>query len=115
MERGTSDLGVAAGAMNDEDGLPSLGIVGSINLASAFPRTFSPKRFYASDLLAYSHGGHLLQAGGSLSRFHDDVSIVGLGSLAYFLSWPDFLLGLNAEQNGTNLFSNVFGSVDDYG
>jgi Carboxypeptidase regulatory-like domain/TonB-dependent Receptor Plug Domain/TonB dependent receptor len=110
-----SDFGVPIGSMNNEDGLPSLGIVGSINLASAFPRTFDQKRFYLSDMLSYSHGRHLLQMGGSLSRLYDDVSIVGLGSLAEFLSWPDFLLGLNAEQNGTNLFSNVYGSVDDYG
>jgi hypothetical protein len=53
--------------------------------------------------------------GESLSRILDDVNIGGLGSLTQFLSWPDFLLGLNASQNGTNLFSNVFASVDDYG
>ena len=40
---------------------------------------------------------------------------VGLGTLAEFLSWPDFLLGLNATQNETNLFSNVCASIDDYG
>jgi hypothetical protein len=32
-----------------------------------------------------------------------------------FLSWPDFLLGLNASNNGTGTFSNVFASIDDYG
>jgi Carboxypeptidase regulatory-like domain/TonB-dependent Receptor Plug Domain len=110
-----SDFGIPIGSMNNEDGLPSLGIVGSINLASGFPRTFAQKRFYLSDMLTYSHGRHMLQAGGSLARIYDDVNIVGLGSLPLFLSWPDFLLGLNAEQNGTNLFSNVYGSVDDYG
>jgi hypothetical protein len=110
-----SDFGVPIGSMNNEDGLPSLGIIGSINLASAYPRTFAQKRFYLSDMLTYSHGRHLLQMGGSLARLYDDVNIVGLGSLADFLSWPDFLLGLNAEQNGTNLFSNVYGSIDDYG
>ena len=31
-----------------------------------------------------------------------------------FLSWPDFLLGLNAASNGTK-FSNVFASFDDFG
>ncbi len=110
-----SDLGVAAGTMNNENGLPSLGIVGSINLASAFPRTFNQRRFYLSYVLTKSHSRHLIQAGGSLSRIHDDVNIVGLGTLAEFLSWPDFLLGLNAEQNGTNLFGNVYASIDDYG
>jgi hypothetical protein len=110
-----SDLGVPIGAMNNEDGLPSLGIVGSINLASGFPRTFSQKRFFLSDMLTYSHAGHLFQVGGALSRLYDDVNIVGFGSAVLFLSWPDFLLGLDAEQNGTDLFSNVYGSADDYG
>ena len=110
-----SDLGVAAGSMNDENGLPSLAIIGSINLATAYPRTFHQQRFYFSDTFTYSRGQHLIEAGGSMSRILDDVNIIGLGSLAEFLSWPDFLLGLNAEQNGTNLFSNVYGSLDDYG
>src|SRR5262249_15084855 len=38
----------------------------------------------------------------------------GLGSLVRFLSWPDFLLGLSAADNGT-AFSNVFASFDDFG
>jgi hypothetical protein len=101
--------------MNNENGLPSIGITGSINLATAYPRTFHQQSFYLSDIFTYSHAGHLIEAGGSLSRNLNDVNIVGLGSLAEFLSWPDFLLGLNAEQNGTNLFSNVYESVDDYG
>ena len=110
-----SDLGVPAGMMNDENGLPDIAIVGSINMASAFPRTFNQERFFFSDTLTYSHSRHSIQMGGSLSRIHDDLNIIGLGSLAEFLSWPDFLLGLNATQNGTNLFSNVFASIDDYG
>ena len=82
---------------------------------SAFPRTFDQQRFYFADTLTYSRSRHSIQMGGSLSRILDDVNIVGLGSLTQFLSWPDFLFGLNASQNGTNLFSNVFASVDDYG
>ena len=110
-----SDLGVPAGMMNDENGLPSIAIVGSINMASGFPRTFDQQRFYLSDVLTYTHSRHSIQLGGSLSRLHNNLDIAGVGSLAQFLSWPDFLLGLNATQNGTNLFSNVFASIDDYG
>jgi hypothetical protein len=110
-----SDLGVSAGSMNNENGLPSLAIPGSVNLASAFPRTFAQERFYLSDALNYSHARHQLWFGGSLSRIHDNLNIVGIGSLVEFLSWPDFLLGLSADKNGTDLFSNVFASVDDYG
>jgi TonB dependent receptor-like, beta-barrel len=32
-----------------------------------------------------------------------------------FLSWPDFLLGLNASENGTGTFSNVYASLDVFG
>jgi hypothetical protein len=110
-----SDVGVAAGSMNNENGLPSLGIAGSVNLASAFPRTFDQERFFLSDALNYSRSRHQLRFGGSLSRIHDDLNIVGVGSLVDFLSWPDFLLGLSSDENGTNLFSNVFASIDDYG
>src|SRR6516162_7362442 len=110
-----SDLGVAAGTMNNENGLPSLAIEGSVNLASAFPRTFDQERFYLADTITYSRSRHFLQIGGSLSRLLDNLNIVGLGSLVDFLSWPDFLLGLSAQLNGTNLFSNVFASIDDYG
>jgi carboxypeptidase family protein len=107
-----SDVGVSAGTLSDQDSLPSLGIVGSINLASGFPRSFNQKRFYFSDFLTYAHSKHFIQMGGSLSRIHDDINIAGVGTLAEFLSWPDFLLGLDATQNGTNLFSNIYESVD---
>ena len=68
-----------------------------------------------TDDLSHVAGKHTIQAGGSLTRLQDNIAIVGLGSFLQFLSWPDFLLGLNATQNGTNLFSNVYASVDDYG
>jgi hypothetical protein len=110
-----SDIGVMAGSMNDANELPSLGVVGSINLASAFPRTFNQKRFYLSDALTYSPTRHLIEMGGSFSRIYDDVNIPGFGTFVDFLSWPDFLLGLSAKQNGTNLFSNVYQSIDVYG
>jgi hypothetical protein len=107
-----SDVGVSAGTLSEQNSLPSLGIVGSINLASAFPRSFNQKRFYFSDLLTYTHSKHLIQVGGSLSRIQDDINIAGVGTLAEFLSWPDFLLGLDATQNRTNLFSNIYESID---
>jgi len=44
----------------------------------------------------------------------DNVNLVGLGSSVRFLSWPDFLLGLSATQNGSK-FSNVAASFDDFG
>lgn len=110
-----SDVGVTAGAMNQENELVSLNVTGSISFASGFPRQFAQNSFVFTDDLTHVAGKHTLQVGGSLTRYQDNIAITGLGSFVQFLSWPDFLLGMNATQNGTNLFSNVFESVDDYG
>jgi len=110
-----SDLGVAAGTMNQENALVSLNVLGSISFASGFPRQFTQNSFVITDDLSHVVGKHTIQTGGSLTRLQDNIAIVGLGSFVQFLSWPDFLLGLNATQNSTNLFSNVFESVDDFG
>jgi TonB dependent receptor-like, beta-barrel len=60
-------------------------------------------------------GTHSIRLGGSITRLQDNVNIVGLGSYLLFLSWPDFLLGLDAQSNGTGSFSNVYASADDFG
>ena len=64
-----SDLGVSASTMNNENGLPSLAIVSSVNLASGFPRAFDQKRFYLSDMLTFSTPHHLIQAGARYLEF----------------------------------------------
>jgi hypothetical protein len=110
-----SSVGVTAGEMNDGNQLPSVQILGSLNMTSGYPRSFEQNSFAFSDLFSVIKGAHSIRAGGSLTRVQDNVNIVGLGSLALFLSWPDFLLGLNAQSNGTGTFSNVYGSLDDYG
>jgi hypothetical protein len=109
-----SDVGVAEGEMNYNNELPSLKISGSVSFASGFPRTITQNSFVFSDGLSFVHGAHTLRLGGSITRFQDNIDIMGLGSFVQFLSWPDFLLGLNAESNGTE-FSNVFASFDDFG
>jgi hypothetical protein len=107
-----SDVGVAEGEMNDNNELPSLKIAGSVSIASGFPRTITQNIF--ADVLSFVHGAHTLRLGGSITRFQDNINLIGLGSFLQFLSWPDFLLGLNASGNGTN-FSNVFASFDVFG
>jgi hypothetical protein len=110
-----SDIGVAEGAMNEENELPSLNILGSASLASAFPRTITQNSFVLIDNVGFVHGKHTLRFGGSVTRVQDNLNIVGLGSFLQFLSWPDFMLGLDAADNGTGTFSNVFASADDFG
>jgi hypothetical protein len=110
-----SDIGVTAGPMNDTNSLPSVGILGSLSIASGYPRSFVQNSFVFADVFSVIHGSHSVRLGGSITRLQDHVNIVGLGSYLLFLSWPDFLLGLDAGSNGTGTFSNVYGSADDFG
>jgi hypothetical protein len=109
-----SDIGVAEGEMSHNNELPSLVILGSVSIASGFPRTIAQNSYEAGDVLSLVRGAHSLRLGGSLIRLQDNVNLIGLGSLVRFLSWPDFLLGLSAAQNGSS-FSNVSASFDDFG
>ena len=110
-----SDVGVTEGEMSDANRLPSLNILGSASIASGYPRTFTQNSFVFSDDLSFIRGAHTARLGGSVTRLQDNVAIAGFGSFLQFLSWPDFLLGLDANGNGTNTFSNVFTSADDFG
>jgi Carboxypeptidase regulatory-like domain/TonB dependent receptor len=109
-----SDVGVAEGEMSHNNELPSLSILGSVSIASGFPRTITQNSLVFGDGLSFVRGAHLVRFGASVTRLQDNVNLVGLGSFVQFLSWPDFLLGLNASGNGTR-FSNVFASFDDFG
>jgi hypothetical protein len=110
-----SDVGVAEGLMNNNNQLPSLSILGSLSMASGFPRTYTQRSFVLSDVFSLLAGAHTVQFGGSLTRLQDDIAFAGLGSYVQFLSWPDFLLGFNGSGNGTGTFSNVSSSIDGFG
>jgi hypothetical protein len=109
-----SDIGVAEGEMNRNNELPSLNILGSISVASGFPRTITQNSFVLSDVLSFVRGSQTMRLGGSITRYQNNVNLAGLGSFLQFLSWPDFLIGLNASDNGTTS-SNVFASFDAFG
>jgi Carboxypeptidase regulatory-like domain len=110
-----SDVGVAEGATSQANQLPNLNILGSVAFASAFPFTFTQSDVALTDTLSFVHGAHDVRVGGSLTRLHDNFDDPGIGSFMQFLSWPDFLLGLDAAANGTGTSSNVFASIDLFG
>lgn len=109
-----SDVGVAEGEMSENNELPSLSILGSVSIASGFPRTITQNSFVFNDILTFARKTQTMRFGGSITRYQDNVNLAGLGSFLHFLSWPDFLLGLNAYGNGTP-YSNVFASFDVFG
>jgi TonB dependent receptor/Carboxypeptidase regulatory-like domain len=110
-----SDVGVAEGTMNEANELPNLLILGSLSMAPAFPRTYTQDSFVVSDVFSVLKAAHAFQFGGSVTRLLDPLHFAGFPSFVEFLSWPDFLLGLNATGNGTGSFSNVFESADAFG
>ncbi len=93
-----SDVGVSEGEMNKNNELPSLNILGSVSMASILPRTYTQNSFVFNDVLSFLKGSHAVKFGGSLTRLEDNLDFVGLGSFVQFLSWPDFLLGLDAKR-----------------
>lgn len=110
-----SDVGVLEGEMSSANELPSLNILGSLSMAPALPRTYTQNSIVVEDIFSLLKGPHVLKVGGSLTRLIDPLSFQGIGSYVQFLSWPDFLLGLSAADNGTGAFSNVFTSADIFG
>jgi hypothetical protein len=110
-----SDVGVAEGGMNSANALPSLNILGSLSMAPAFPRTYTQKSIVLKDIFSLLKGPHILKLGGSLTKLAVPIRFNGTGSFVQFLSWPDFLLGLDSAGNGTGTFSNVFESADIFG
>ncbi len=110
-----SDVGVSESDMNENNELPSLNIQGSVSMASVLPRTYTQNSFVFNDVLSFIKGSHALKFGGSLTRLQDNLDFAGVGSFVQFLSWPDFLLGLDGISNGSKMFSNVFSSSDIFG
>ena len=76
------------------------------------------------DSLSWTYGRHSFRFGGGIAR--EQLNNIGFHYVGgeIFLSWPDFLLGLNGTDNGTGPFltlvtgqpnpgiSNLFGSID---
>lgn len=110
-----SDVGVAESDMNRSNELPSLNILGSVSMAPAFPRTYTQNSFVFSDVFSWLKGADALRFGGSMTRLQDNLHFAGFDSNIQFLSWTDFLLGLDSTGNGTGTFSNVFESDDQFG
>ena len=110
-----SDVGVSEGDMNKNNELPSLNILGSVSMASVLPRTYTQNSFVFNDVLSFLKGSHAMKFGGSLTRSQDNLDFAGYGSFVQFLSWPDFLLGLDASGNGTGLLAMSLQSRDSFG
>ena len=105
-----SGIGVNAPAF--DNATPAISITGSLTLGgNGQAVNFTQNTYVYQDVLSYSRGQHTLRFGGGLTRSQDNnENFHFLGGLV-FGTFPDFLLGQSAAQNGTPL-SNVLASVD---
>jgi outer membrane receptor protein involved in Fe transport len=103
-----SSIGIKA-PINTVDIRPGIAITGSYGLTYANSRNQPQRTFAGEDHLSYVRGVQNLRFGGGITRIQDDVIDAFAAGTLTFQSFPDFLLGLSAADNGT-AFSNVFSS-----
>lgn len=103
------------------DDLPYFVLTGCCTLGSAnSPINHVQNNFSLHDSLSWALGRHNLRFGGGISRLQYNMREFRFVGQLNFPSWPDFLMGLNAANNGTGPapppdFSNIIASVDFIG
>jgi hypothetical protein len=104
--------GIGVNAPPFDNGTPAISISGAMTLGGNGQSVdFAQNTFVGQDVLSYNLGRHALRFGGGLTRAQDnETNFQFLGGML-FGTFPDFLLGQSAAQNGTPL-SNVLASID---
>jgi hypothetical protein len=90
--------------------MPTIAVSGLFSVGGNFndDSDSTVNQFQYSDQIAWTRGKHTLRAGFQFVRAQFDFNDPGpRRGILLFLSFPDFLLGMSAAQNGTQ-FSNVF-------
>ena len=89
--------------------MPTIAVIGLFSIGGNFndDSDSTVNQYQYSDQIAWTHGRHTVRAGFQFERAQFDFNDPGpRRGILNFLSFPDFLLGLSAAQNGTQ-FSNI--------
>jgi len=103
-----SDLGITPGDPTFPK-MPTIAVVGQFSIGGNFndDSDSTVNQYQLSDQIAWTHGRHTIRAGFAVERAQFDFNDPGpRRGILDFLSFPDFLLGMSAAQNGTP-FSNI--------
>jgi hypothetical protein len=104
-----SSLGITPGDATFPK-MPTIAVSGLFSVGGNFndDSDSTVNQYQYSDQIAWTHGKHTIRAGFQFERAQFDFNDPGpRRGILLFLSFPDFLLGMSAAQNGTQ-FSNVF-------
>ncbi|HXW91341.1 MAG TPA: TonB-dependent receptor [Terriglobales bacterium] len=91
---------IGATAPDFYNDLPSIDIGACCTAGGGAPSSIFQGSYDVVDSLAWSHGKHNLRWGGGLTRNYLNQRDFRSNGIEDYLTFPDFLLGLNAEQNG---------------
>ena len=98
--------------VNSFDILPQVSITGSIGIGGNGQTVgFGQNTYQLQDDVSWNYGRHNLRLGAGGERYDDNIKFFNFLSGTLFGTWPDFLLGESAAQNGT-LISNILASLD---
>ena len=93
--------------------IPGISVSGLFSLGGSFNDDFKTAitSFRVGDEVSWVHGHHSVRAGFELEQIADNFDLYGgkRGSIG-FQTFPDFLLGMSAAQNGS-AFSNIDNTV----
>ncbi len=94
-----SDLGATVPSFVND--MPGLGIANIGLGGEGQSAVFAQNTYVLEDSLTWAHGRHNLRFGGGVTRNQTNEPNFAYFGSGYFISFADFLLGLNATQNGT--------------
>jgi hypothetical protein len=100
-----------------DNGIPAIGVNGSVSLGGNGQSLYNTQNTYAlQDSMSWTWGKQTIRFGGAITRAQNDIEGFHYIAGMIFLSFPDVLLGLNAQQSGTAAagvpVGNVYLSID---
>ncbi len=100
-----------------DNGIPAINVNGSLSLGGNGQSLFNTQNTYAlQDSMSWTWGKQTIRFGGGITRAQNDIENFHYIAGMIFLSFPDLLLGLNAQQSGTAALGvpvgNVYLSID---
>jgi Carboxypeptidase regulatory-like domain/TonB-dependent Receptor Plug Domain/TonB dependent receptor len=93
--------------------IPGIDVAGLFNIGPSGEPTYfqNTNTFVWQDTLSLTHGSHSMRMGAEAKRYEVNVDVpYVIAGFLFFQSFPDFLLGGSAAQNGSGQ-SNIFQSV----
>jgi hypothetical protein len=110
-----AQLGATVPAFDSTNPIIGLGLLSSPLSIGGNGQTLqvAQNNYNFQDSLVWSKGRHTFRFGGGIAREQANYSKAAFfGGVALYLTWADFLLGLDGAGNGTGITSNVFESLD---